>query len=61
MAAKKTRKLFQVAKELNLATPTLIEELQNLGYEATKKQMTPIEDEAYGKLLKKLPLFLLQT
>jgi len=50
---KKTRKLFQVAKELNLATSTLTEELQNLGYEVTKKQMTPIEDEAYGKLLKK--------
>jgi len=51
--AGKTRKLFQVAKELNLATSTLTDELQDLGYEVTKKQMTPIEDEAYGKLLKK--------
>ncbi|MCB2198971.1 translation initiation factor IF-2 [bacterium] len=53
MAAKKNRKLFQVAKELNLATSTLTEELESQGYKVTKAQMTVIDDEMYGNLLRK--------
>ncbi len=53
MAAKKARKLFQVAKELNLALDTLTNELDSQGFEATKRQMTPIPDEVYQSLLKR--------
>ncbi len=53
MAAKKARKLFQVAKELNLASETLMEALKAEGVEATKKQMTPITDEVYQTLLQR--------
>ncbi len=53
MAAKKVRKLFQVAKELNLATSTLTEELESQEFEVTKKQMTPIPDDIYEGLLRK--------
>jgi len=53
LAAKKNRILFQVAKELNLATSTLTEELEAQGYKVTKAQMTSIDDQAYGNLLRK--------
>ncbi|MBS1261300.1 MAG: Translation initiation factor IF-2 [Calditrichaeota bacterium] len=52
-AGAKKRKLFQVAKELKLATDTLIEELKANGFEVTKKQMTPVDDDMYGLLLQK--------
>jgi len=52
-AKKKTLKLFQVAKELKLATSTLSEELEALGYKVTKAQMTPINEDMYGQLLQK--------
>ncbi len=51
--ARKSRKLYQVAKELNLATTTVIDELQALEFEVTKKQMTVIPDDIYENLLKK--------
>ncbi len=53
MAAKKVRKLFQVAKELNLGTTTLTEELESQGFEVVKKQMTPIPNDTYEALVKK--------
>jgi translation initiation factor IF-2 len=52
-AKKKNRKLFQVAKELKLATSTLTEELETQGYKVTKAQMTPITEDMYGKLIRK--------
>ncbi len=51
--AKKTRKLFQVAKELKLATATLTSELEELGHKVTKAQMTPISEKMYWELLQK--------
>ncbi len=54
MAAKaRKRKLFQVAKELKLATGTLIEELEEKGFEVTKAQMTPVDDDMYKLLLQR--------
>ncbi|MBZ0264186.1 translation initiation factor IF-2 [bacterium] len=52
MAAKKSRKLYQVAKELNHSHETLIEELESRGYSLPKKHMTPVPEEMYEELLK---------
>lgn len=52
MAGKKNRKLFKVAKELNLASGTLTDELLSRGYKVEKGQMTPITDAMYEELLK---------
>ncbi len=49
----KKRKLFQVAKELKLATGTLIEVLEENGIEVTKKQMTPVDEDMYRLLLQR--------
>jgi translation initiation factor IF-2 len=54
LAAKaRKRKLFQVAKELKLATGTLIEELEEKGFEVTKAQMTSVDDDMYKLLLQR--------
>ncbi len=46
----KKRKLFQVAKELNLASSTIKEFLQKKGYEV-RGPNTPITDEVYEEIL----------
>jgi translation initiation factor IF-2 len=51
----KKRKLFQVAKELNVASPVIIEYLEGMGFSITKtpKHMSPVTDEMYEEALKK--------
>ena len=53
MAAEKTRrKLFKVAKELNLSHQTIIEFLEKKGY-AVSGLNTPITDEMHDEILKR--------
>lgn len=49
----KRRKLFQVAKELNLAHTTLMEFLNSNGYDTPKKHMSIVSQEMYEEIVKK--------
>ncbi len=55
MTPVKKRKVFQIAKELNVASPAIIEYLEGLGFffPKTPKHMSPITDEMYDEALKK--------
>ena len=53
MSAEKTRrKLFKVAKELNLSHQTIIEFMEKKGF-AVSGLNTPITDEIYDEILKR--------
>ena len=47
------RKLFQVAKELNLAHTTLMEFLNSQGFDTPKKHMSVVSSEMYIEIIKK--------
>ena len=49
------RKIFQVAKELNVASPVIIEYLEGMGFTIAKtpKHMSPVTNEMYEEALKK--------
>ena len=47
------RKLHQVATELNLASTTLMEYLDSLGYETSKKHMSIVTPEMYEEIVRK--------
>lgn len=47
------RRIFEVAKELKLMTPTIIKFLEAHGYDVSRKQMSPISEEMYVELLHK--------
>jgi len=49
----KPRAVYQVAKELKVITPTIIEFLEARGYNVSRKQMHPVSDEMYVELLHK--------
>jgi translation initiation factor IF-2 len=51
----KKRKIFQVAKELNVASPVIIEYLEGQGFTLPKtpKHMSPVTDEMYEEALKR--------
>jgi translation initiation factor IF-2 len=49
----KTRKVFQVAKELNIASPTILEFLESQGYAIDKKHMSPVTQDMYEEIVKK--------
>ncbi len=55
MPVAKKRKVFQIAKELNVASPVIIEYLEGLGFSITKtpKHMSPVTDEMYEEAVKK--------
>jgi len=44
-------KLFKIAKELNVATSTIVEYLHSQGFEIYNKPTAKIDDEMYGQLL----------
>ncbi len=50
--ADKTKKLFTIAKELNVATSTIVEFLNHSGFEVENKPIAKISDEMYDLLLK---------
>ncbi len=49
------RKVYQIAKELNVASPVIIEYLEGMGFSfpKTPKHMSPISTEMYDEALKK--------
>ncbi|MBM3326653.1 MAG: translation initiation factor IF-2 [Calditrichaeota bacterium] len=49
----KTRKVYEVAKELNTATPTVLEYLESKGYDVKRKQMSPVSEEMFVELMKR--------
>ncbi len=49
----KKRRVFEVAKELKVITPTIIEFLESRGYDVSRKQMHPVSEEMYADLLHK--------
>ena len=53
MIEAKTRKVFQVAKELNIASPTILEFLESQGCATDKKHMSPVTQEMYEEIVKK--------
>ncbi|MBL7191868.1 translation initiation factor IF-2 [bacterium] len=53
MDLEKSRKLYQVAKELNLGHETLIAFLNDKGFETPKKHMSIVTSEMYQELVKK--------
>ncbi len=56
----KARKAFEVAKELNIATPTILDFLSSKGSDISRKQMQPVDEEMYIELLKKFDKVRLQ-
>ena len=46
-------KIYKIAKELNLASTTIMEFLNNMGHDTPKGHMSPISDELYLEVLKK--------
>lgn len=53
MIEAKTRKVFQVAKELKIASPTILEFLVSQGYSIAKQHMSPVDQEMYEQIIKK--------
>jgi translation initiation factor IF-2 len=55
LSAAKQKKIYQVAKELNVASPAIVEFLEDRGYEVSKspKHMSPMTEEMYDEVVKK--------
>jgi len=45
--------VFQVAKELKIASPTILEFLVSQGYSIAKQHMSPVDQEMYEQIIKK--------
>ncbi|HEY3294250.1 MAG TPA: translation initiation factor IF-2 [bacterium] len=53
MTAEKQKKVYQVAKELNVATPAIVEFLEDRGFDVPKKHMSALTEEMYVEVIKK--------
>jgi translation initiation factor IF-2 len=53
VADEKQKKVYQVAKELNVATPAIVEFLEDRGFDVPKKHMSPLTEEMYLEVIKK--------
>lgn len=55
MTSAKQKKIYQVAKELNVASPAIVEYLEDRGYDVSKspKHMSPMTEEMYDEVVKK--------
>jgi translation initiation factor IF-2 len=53
VAAEKSKKIYQVAKELNVATPAIVEYLEDRGFDVPKKHMSQLTDEMYAEVIRK--------
>jgi len=55
LSSAKQKKIYQVAKELNVASPAIVEFLEDRGYDVSKspKHMSPMTDEMYDEVVKK--------
>ena len=47
------KRVFQVARDLKVVTPTIIEYLESCGYKVSRKQMEPVTEEMYIELLRR--------
>jgi translation initiation factor IF-2 len=53
LVAEKQKKVYQVAKELNVATPAIVEFLEDRGFDVPKKHMSTLTDDMYVEVIKK--------
>ncbi|MBU0508444.1 translation initiation factor IF-2 [bacterium] len=53
MPAEKPKKVYQVAKELNVATPAIVEFLEDHGFDVPKKHMSPLTPDMYEEIIRK--------
>jgi translation initiation factor IF-2 len=53
VAGEKQKKVYQVAKELNVATPAIVEFLEDRGFDVPKKHMSALTEEMYVEVIKK--------
>ncbi len=53
MVAEKQKKVYQVAKELNVATPAIVEFLEDRGFDMPKGHMSGLSAEMYVEVIKK--------
>jgi translation initiation factor IF-2 len=53
VAAEKPKKVYQVAKELNVASPAIVEFLEDRGFDVPKKHNSPLTEEMYVEVIKK--------
>lgn len=53
MAAEKAKKIYQVAKELNVATPAIVDYLEDRGFAVPKGHMSQLSDDMYTEVIKK--------
>jgi len=53
VAGEKQKKVYQVAKELNVATPAIVEFLEDRGFDVPKKHMSALSEEMYVEVIKK--------
>ena len=53
MAAEKAKKIYQVAKELNVATPAIVDYLEDRGFAVPKGHMSQLTDDMYTEVIKK--------
>jgi translation initiation factor IF-2 len=53
VATEKSRKIYQVAKELNVATPAIVDYLEDRGFDVPKKHMSQLTDEMYAEVIRK--------
>ncbi|RPH93962.1 translation initiation factor IF-2 [candidate division KSB1 bacterium] len=51
--AEKQKKIYQVAKELNVATPAIVEFLEDRGFDVPKKHMSALTEDMYVEVIKK--------
>jgi len=49
----KVRRAFEAARELKLETPTVLEFLASKGYDTSRKQMQPVDEDMFLDLLKR--------
>ena len=53
MAAEKAKKIYQVAKELNVATPAIVDYLEDRGFAVPKGHMSQLTEDMYVEVIKK--------
>jgi translation initiation factor IF-2 len=53
VAAEKAKKIYQVAKELNVATPAIVDYLEDRGFTVPKGHMSQLTDDMYTEVIKK--------
>ncbi len=53
MSVEKLKKIYQVAKELNVGHHAIVEYLEDRGFDVAKKHMSPLSEDMYNEVVKK--------